>query len=74
LINGEARDLSKHPPGEPMTLGNMRAKSFIVLLAFTPLNLPFDRFSQHMRAILKSLQHVIDAGECSALHPHKEAF
>jgi hypothetical protein len=59
----------KPPQGEPMTLGNMRAKSFIALLAVTPLNLAFDRFSQHMRAFLKSLQHVIDASDCPDLQP-----
>jgi hypothetical protein len=44
-----------------MTLGNMRAKSFAARLALTPHYLAFDRFSQHMRASLKSLQHVIEA-------------
>jgi hypothetical protein len=44
------------------------------VLVFTPLNLAFDRFSQHMRAILKSLSHVIDASECPNLQPQKEAF
>jgi hypothetical protein len=39
----------------------------LALLAFTPLNLAFDCFSQHMRAILEFLQHVIDASDCSAL-------
>jgi hypothetical protein len=50
------------------------AKSFFAPLVFTPLNLAFDRFSQHMRASLKSLQHVIDATECSTLQPQKDAF
>jgi hypothetical protein len=50
------------------------AKSFIALLAFTPLNLAFDRFSQHMRAFLKSLQHVIDASDCPNLQPQQRAF
>jgi hypothetical protein len=46
----------------------------LALLAFASPNLAFDRFSQHMRTILESLQHVVDASECSTLHPHKEAF
>jgi hypothetical protein len=54
-----------------LTLGNMRANH---LLALTPLNLTFDRLTQHMRAILESLEHVIDASERSAFHLHKEAF
>jgi hypothetical protein len=43
-------------------------------LAFTPLDLAFDRFSQLMRAILKSLQHVVDASDCPDLQPQKDAF
>jgi hypothetical protein len=46
----------------------------LALLALTPHYLAFDRFSQHMRASLKSLQHVIDASQCSALQPQKDAF
>jgi hypothetical protein len=34
LINGEARDLSKHRPGEPMTLGNMRELGVQRLVAY----------------------------------------
>jgi hypothetical protein len=52
----------------------VKARRLLTLLAFTPLNLVFDCFSQHMRATLKSLQHVIDASECSDLKPHQEAF
>jgi hypothetical protein len=37
------------------------AKSLFALLALTPLNLAFDGLSQHMRAILEPLQHVIGA-------------
>jgi hypothetical protein len=43
-------------------------------LAFPSLNFVFDCFSQHMRTILKSLQHVIDASECPDLDPQKEAL
>jgi hypothetical protein len=39
---------AKHPPGTPMILGNMRAKSFTARLALPPLNLAFDCFSQHV--------------------------
>jgi hypothetical protein len=64
----------KHPPGDPMTLGNMRAKSFIARLALPPLNLAFDCFSQHMRATLESLQHGIDASDCPDLQPQQGGF
>jgi hypothetical protein len=43
-------------------------------MASTPLNLAFDCFSEHVRTILKSLQHVIDASECPDLDPQKEAL
>jgi hypothetical protein len=43
----------------------------LALLAFTPLNLAFDRFTQHMRASLKFLQHVIDASDCPDLSGKK---
>jgi hypothetical protein len=43
---------------------------FLTLVALT-LNLAFDRFSQHMRAMLESLQRVVDASDCSYLHAQK---
>jgi hypothetical protein len=49
-------------------------ESSIAPLVFTPLNLAINRFSQHMRAILKSLQHVIDASDCPGFHPQKDGF
>jgi hypothetical protein len=69
----------KQPAGLPMTLGNMRAQSKVkqclsALLVFTPFNLAFDRFSQHMRAILKPFQHVINASDCPDFQPQKDAF
>jgi hypothetical protein len=51
-----------------------KANSFTALLAFTPLNLAFNRFSQHMRALLKSLQHIIGASECSDFYSQQDAF
>jgi hypothetical protein len=64
----------KQPAGPAMTLGNNAPNQLLALLAFTPLNLAFDRFSQHMRAFLKSLQHVIDASDCPDLQPQQGAF
>ena len=46
----------------------------LALLALTPFNFAFDRFSQHMGAILKSLQHFIHASECSDFHPQIDGF
>jgi hypothetical protein len=40
-----------------------------VRLVSAPLNLAFNSFSQHMRAILKALQHFIDASDCPDLDP-----
>ena len=57
-----------------MTLGNMRAKSFIALLALTPLYLAFDCLSQHMRATVKFLQHIIGASECSHFYSQIDGF
>src|SRR5215831_2336979 len=48
------------------------ALHLLTLLIFTSLNLVFDSFSHHMRATLKSLQHFIDAYDCSGLQPQKK--